>query len=937
MKKTSCNTLFSLHMKSILAFLALAMVTITQAADTVNSLAELEPYLDDDNADVILAPGTYTVTAEDLSNGLYSNTAPIDTGTRVFFLFSGSNSTYDFTGVTLEVETAAFQTSGMGEFREIHIVGNNNILKNLTMVDVGSVYDRPNHRGQNIVVDGQSNRIEGFHMTIKGSHPYGYGDVFGKGGPQTIKHYKHSALLVRGESNHIKDCTLIHRSYGHAIFMQAASNPTIEGCYIEGETRTTDEMLAETSGPAFDIDFLTIWGFRLPPGFTKSTGEGGIRAYNAGATVIDGVFYDRGASNPTLLNNTIVNMRTGVTLTHASGTRYVEGCSTIGCERGYAIGRGDIVNCSSDVQHGPAFGVDYESDSGINADITILPHGDDSRGHFNGGRHVAYIAGSNHNLTFRTTATDFEQGLEINVGGDVRIMSSLEVEENRAATDITINNYTGYPLILDDAAVNITYESDGPVTDDSEDLKEVISCSDISAFLPLQAEANCESSGIVTPDTGVFDLPEHVTGIENGDWIKYESVHFGRGAASVEALASSVGAGGNIEIRLGAVDGNLISTLAISPTDSWETFAATSGDLSETVEGTHDVYLVFTGDAGELFYLDKVEFARVEASAVNFALSGTATQSSLDHEGVPERAIDGNTSGVWGDGSVTHTASEEFPWWEVDLGETKDIGEVVLYPRTNCCPQRWTYFTVSVLDENQNEVFSKSYTEQISDPQGIVTNRAIGRYVRVQLDETNPLSIAELEVYPYQYFDTDGDGLLDDDDTDIDGDGFDNDVDLFPYDATASGDSDGDGIADSAEIKPTPINISTRGYVLDGDKVLIAGFVVEGTDSMTVLVQGVGPELDPDSLLGDPVVVDPQITIYDADANVLFENDDWESDDASAISDAAVIAGSYTLDTGSKSAAIVTTLEPGAYTVVLKAEDGVGGVALIEAYTVSTN
>ena len=96
-----------------------------------------------------------------------------------------------------------------------------------------------------MVMDGSDNLLEGFHMTIRGSYPYGYGDAFGKGGGPVIGHRKHSALLVRGESNHVKNCTLIHRSYGHAIFMQAASNPIIEGCYIEGEMRSTDDMLAE--------------------------------------------------------------------------------------------------------------------------------------------------------------------------------------------------------------------------------------------------------------------------------------------------------------------------------------------------------------------------------------------------------------------------------------------------------------------------------------------------------------------------------------------------------------------------------------------------------------------------------------------------------------------------------------------------------------------
>lgn len=443
-------------------------VGCSSSPKTVDSLSALKRYLDDDNVQVRLLPGTYTITEEDVNNGLYPDeTNVLGRVNRVFLLFSGNNSTYDFTGVTLNIETAAFRAKGISRFIELQIIGNHNVLKNLTMVDVGSVDDAPNDRGTNIVMDGAHNRIEGFHMTIKGSYPYGYGDCFGKGGNTVIKHRKHSALLIRGDHNHIKGCTLIHRSYGHGIFMQAANNPTIEDCYVEGEVRTTDDMLLEegTGSPADLVDFKTIWGFRLPKGYTKSTGEAGIRAYNAGETIIDGVEHSRGTNDVTILNCRIKEMRVGVTLTHATGKKYVEGCEAIGTERGYAIGSGDIVNCSADVQHGPAFGVDYERDSGVNADITILPHGDPSRGNHNGSKHVAYITGKNHNLTFRTTATEFEQELEINVGGERRIISSATSDDDYSASNITINNFTGYPMILGTQSSGIVGESRGPIKD----------------------------------------------------------------------------------------------------------------------------------------------------------------------------------------------------------------------------------------------------------------------------------------------------------------------------------------------------------------------------------------------------------------------------------------------------------------------------------------
>jgi len=53
----------------------------------------------------------------------------------------------------------------------------------------------------------------------------------------------------------------------------------------------------------------------------------------------------------------------------------------------------------------------------------------------------------------------------------------------------------------------------------------------------------------------------------------------------------------------------------------------------------------------------------------NLALNKTATMSSTGWGGTASRAVDGNTDGVWDNGSVAHTGKQANPWWEVDLGE----------------------------------------------------------------------------------------------------------------------------------------------------------------------------------------------------------------------------------------------------------------------------
>ena len=437
----------------------------------VNSLAKLLPFLDDDNVDVKLEPGVYTITEDDARNGRFQSYTFIrDSKLKALLLFKGNNSTYDFTGVTIKVETGVFQ-SGLGDFKvyQVHVTGNKNVIKNLTLEDVGSVNDFPRRGCVNVVMDGSYNRIEGFHITSKGSKPYGYGDAFGKGGKRTIiGHKKHSTFLIRGLYNHAKNCTFIHRTYGHCIFMQAASHPTIEGCHIEGEMRTTDDMLKEkgTGSPADRVDFMTTWGYELPAGYMMSTGEAGIRAYNAGQTIINGEIIERGTDNPTVLDCTVKYMRTCVTLTHATGKKYVKGCTSIGCEQAFAIGTGSIIDCYADAAYGPVYRSTYDSDKGVHVEITILP----SDTYYNGSKCVAYLGGKNHNITLRAKDPNTtNQDLSILVGGyfnGLRVReNSNPTQNNHSATNSEINNYTDYPMILPSNSSGISGRTHGSLID----------------------------------------------------------------------------------------------------------------------------------------------------------------------------------------------------------------------------------------------------------------------------------------------------------------------------------------------------------------------------------------------------------------------------------------------------------------------------------------
>ncbi|GAF01977.1 carbohydrate-binding protein [Saccharicrinis fermentans] len=593
----------------LLTMVFVVVCFISHSQTTVYSLNELLPYLDDDGVDVKLEPGTYSITAVDVALGKFGTTNFQDNISLL--LFSGNNSTYDFTDVTLNISTEVFQSFGSVQIYEVHVTGNNNVLKNLTMVDDGSVYDQPKKSALGVCMDGKENRIEGFHMTVKGSFPYGYGDAFGKGGTYTIKHYKHSAFLIRGTKNHAKNCTIIHRSYGHAMFMQGASYPVIEGCYVEGEMRSTDDMLAEvgTGSPADEIDFMTEWGYKLPPGYMLSTGEGGIRAYNSGTTYIDGEMITRGTDNPTVLNCTIKNMRTGVTLAHATGTKYVEGCTVIGCENGYSLGSGDVVNCYADCAYGPVYSSTYESDKNFNADITIIAPEDS---YYNGSHSVAYIGGSNHNITLRTSTFNLDENLCIKVGGDknsIRHMyGNLPHQNNFSCTGFEMNNFTHFPIVLSDKSSNVLGLSGGMVSDYGTDNNIVFSPVSV---VTIQAENYADMDGVDTELSSDVGAGENVTSVDVGDWLSYEVDIPYDGMYSMNYRLASETNIGEFSLR---IDGENVENISFSATGSAQTWTTVSSPNAFYLsKGVHVVNIYANSAAWNINWLDVLlECAEVE-------------------------------------------------------------------------------------------------------------------------------------------------------------------------------------------------------------------------------------------------------------------------------------------------------------------------------------
>jgi hypothetical protein len=131
-------------------------------------------------------------------------------------------------------------------------------------------------------------------------------------------------------------------------------------------------------------------------------------------------------------------------------------------------------------------------------------------------------------------------------------------------------------------------------------------------------------------------------------------------------------------------------------------------------------------------------------------------------------------------------------------------------------------------------------------------------------------------------------------------------------------------------------NVSTRGTVGTGANIMIAGFVVSGQVSRRVLIRGAGPTLQSFGLPAGSLLANPQLTLVDqATGATIRTNDDWAAgEDAAIIAEAASAAGAFPLANGSRDAAMILMLPPGAYTVQLSGVNNGTGIGIVEVYDV---
>ncbi|MFA6102843.1 MAG: glycosyl hydrolase family 18 protein [Victivallaceae bacterium] len=130
----------------------------------------------------------------------------------------------------------------------------------------------------------------------------------------------------------------------------------------------------------------------------------------------------------------------------------------------------------------------------------------------------------------------------------------------------------------------------------------------------------------------------------------------------------------------------------------------------------------------------------------NIAQGKTATQSSTHLAATANLAVDGNTDGNYWNGSVTCTSMDN-AWWQVDLGNNFNIGQIKIWNRTDCDIDRLSNYFVYILDENNALVWFNFQTNYPTPSTTLTPGGINGRYVKVFCP--NILTLAEVQVIEY--------------------------------------------------------------------------------------------------------------------------------------------------------------------------------------------
>ena len=156
-------------------------------------------------------------------------------------------------------------------------------------------------------------------------------------------------------------------------------------------------------------------------------------------------------------------------------------------------------------------------------------------------------------------------------------------------------------------------------------------------------------------------------------------------------------------------------------------------------------------------------------------------------------------------------------------------------------------------------------------------------------------------------------------------------ADLAPGSYTAvvrgAGNTVGTGVVDaydlSAESPARLVNVATRGLIQPGDKLMIAGFIVQNAP-MKAVVRAIGPSLSGFGISN--ALPDTTLQLRDGNGAIVRENDDWQTAQKQEL-EAVALQPAHDLE-----AALIETIPPGQYTAQVRGKPESTGIGVVEVY-----
>jgi hypothetical protein len=157
-------------------------------------------------------------------------------------------------------------------------------------------------------------------------------------------------------------------------------------------------------------------------------------------------------------------------------------------------------------------------------------------------------------------------------------------------------------------------------------------------------------------------------------------------------------------------------------------------------------------------------------------------------------------------------------------------------------------------------------------------------------------------------------------------------LDPNPYTAIVRGKDKGTGIGliEAYDLNTSAdsvlANISTRGFVETNDNVLFGGFIAGNqTGNTRILVRALGPSLK--NILPN-ALDDTFLELHDRNGATVATNDNWKENQRADI-EATGLPPKHDLES-----AMVRTVIPDAYTVIVRGKNNTMGVGLVEIFNI---